>query len=772
MSHNSLFTGKSWLFHGVRCLMFTGSCITAISTATAQDRATPQADGTSSQTSAMPDTRDSIADIVVTARRRSESLQDVPVAVSAFSTESLNQRSVTNIAGLASYVPNVELNAGNPNGGSTALQAFIRGVGQSDYLFPNDPGVGLYVDGVYISRTIGGLLDLADIDRIEILRGPQGVLYGKNTIGGAINVFTNLPDGTTRGAVEAITGRFSRRDVKAFVTFPITDTLSAKVSGAYIRRDGYGRQVLTGNELGNDNRQVLGGALRWRPSAGVDIVLRGDYTNTDQAGQAGTLGRLYAWDVPLEGLYKNVLVPILNPQLGLPANSRLDNRYIASSRYDSFGTAPAFDRSKIWGFSLSANIDLSDSVTLKSISAYRDLTAAIARDTDHTPYTLVSTSTRDKQNQFSQELQLVGTSFNKRLNWLIGAYYLDEYAEDINKVDILSGTLPNFGFELNIIPENRIKVTSKAAFAHASFAITDKFNISGGLRWSDDKKVYNQFHFRPLTGEVIVNRTLRNSWDALTYKAGIDYKPIENVMVYASVSRGFKSGGWSPRVNSGTDGTLPFDPEFLLTYELGAKTSWFDRRLTVNVAAFTSAYTDIQLSVLRPSGNSLAVNILNAGEARVKGFELEVVARPLHGLTLSGTLSHLDTRYTKLDPTVTDVRRTDPLREAPRWSSTLGAQYRIEVGNLGAVTLRGDATYKSRVLKDFNASEQIYAEGYWLLAGRIAYNPRDNIEVALFGTNLTNKSYISNAQQVSAFGYNEVYYGRPREWGLSARYSF
>jgi iron complex outermembrane recepter protein len=714
-----------------------------------------------------------IADIVVTARRRSENLRDVPVAVTAFSAASLDARAVSNVAGLANFAPNVELNSGNPNGGSTALQAFIRGVGQSDYLFPNDPGVGLYVDGVYISRTVGGLLDLADVEQIEILRGPQGVLYGKNTIGGAINVSTRLPDGETRGAIEAITGRFNRSDVKGYVTFPISDTLSGKVSGAYIHRNGYGRQVLTGRQLGDDNRFITNAALRWQPSAGLDFILRGDFTRTDQGGQAGTLGRLYAFDVPLEALYKGVLVPILNGQLGLPAGSQLDGRYISANRFDSFGTAPTFDKSRIWGVSLTSNIDLNDTVALKSITAFRHLKAEIARDTDHTPYTLVSTNTRDKQRQFSQEFQLAGATADKRLNWLLGLYYLKEHAEDFNTVGILSGTLPVFGFELDLTPQNTIDVTSTAAFAHASFALTDKLSVSGGLRWSRDQKTYDQLHFRTVTRAIVVDRTLERAWSAVTYKGSIDYKPTDDALLYASVSRGFKSGGWSPRPNSAADGQIPFNPEFLLTWELGAKTEWFDRRLILNAALFTSTYSNIQLSVLQPSGNSISINVLNAGEARVRGFELEAIARPIKGLDLSATLSHLDGKYTKLGAGVTDVTLTTPLREAPPWSATLGAQYRFEVGSGGFLSLRGDATYKGRVLKDFGASEKIFAPSYWLYSARLAYTaPDDQFEVALFGTNLSDARYISNAQQVSAFGYNEVYYGRPREWGLSGKFQF
>jgi iron complex outermembrane recepter protein len=386
---------------------------------------------------------------------------------------------------------------------------------------------------------------------------------------------------------------------------------------------------------------------------------------------------------------------------------------------------------------------------------------------------LVSTSTRDRQRQFSQEFQLAGTAVDTRLNWLLGLYYLKENAEDFNSVGILSGTLPVFGFELDLTPQNTIDVTSTAAFAHASFALTDTLSLSGGLRYSKDKKVYDQFHFRTVTKAIVVDRTLRDAWGAVTYKAGLDYKPTDDALVYASVSRGFKSGGWSPRPNSAADGATPFSPEFLLTWEIGTKTAWLDRRLIVNVAAFTSTYSDIQLSVLQPSGNSISVNVLNAGQARVRGFEIEAIARPVAGLDFSATLAHLDARYTKLDAGVTDVTLATPLREAPPWSATLGAQYRFDIGSSGALTLRGDATYKGRVLKDFGASEKIFADSYWLYSARVAYTaPGDRFEIALFGTNLADKRYISNAQQVSAFGYNEVYYGRPREWGLSGKFQF
>ncbi|MDA5192529.1 TonB-dependent receptor [Govanella unica] len=796
-----------------------------------------------------------LEEIVVTAQKREERLQDTPISITAFTGAALAEKSVFNLQAIAQFTPNVEINNGRADGGGSSFNAYIRGIGQQDFLFPTEPGVGLYVDGVYLARTSGGTLALSDIARIEVLRGPQGTLYGKNTVGGAINIYSLQPDanGPVTGAIEGTTGRFNRSDVKAHVMFPIIDgVLAAKISGAALHRNGFGERVQDGRDLGNENKQVGRFELRWTPSSAWDISLRGDFQRQKQNGPVGSIINRFASDVVLpdlevdgngqaiagafkpcnvsagsfdpglstcglvfnpgglpngmglqgltfDDIYNKFVVPNINSQLGLPAGSRYDGRWVTGDPTISNGTSPSLDNNRVWGLSLTAAWSPSDEITIKSISAYRELSSQSPRDGDHTPYPVVYTANDIHQSQFSQELQLGGSSMNDRLKWLVGGFYMREHAYDDNTVNMMSGIYSYYplGLTFNYLPYNEIWIDTWAVFGQGTYELTDRLSLTVGGRYSKDKKKYYQDHLLsevPGTGtggleNYVGPRTLKDSWGSFTPKVALDFKATDDVLLYASYAKGFKGGGWSPRPTQQNDSDLSYDPEILNTFEVGTKTAWFDNRMTFNVAGFYSIYKDVQVTTVDSGSNgSLLLLTRNVGEARLYGLEAELVARPMQGLDLNMAVGYLHSEWHKLNIVDANLKLSNKLVDSPKWTLNMGAQYRLPISeNFGSLVLRGDASFRSLTWKDpFNVTRapasrpgdkiterRMAQDAYWLVNTRLSWtNPSDNWEVALFVTNLLDKRYFTSMLPVDNFGYDEAYVGRPREWGLSASYKF
>ncbi|MEM7570822.1 MAG: TonB-dependent receptor, partial [Pseudomonadota bacterium] len=505
--------------------------------------------------------------ILITARKRVETLQNVPISVTAYSNAALEQRDITNLQGLNNFTPNLELTTGRADGGGSAAQIYIRGVGQSDFIFPNDPGVGLYVDDVYLARTVGGLIALADVERVEVLRGPQGTLYGKNTIGGAVKVITKAPTGEWGGKIRLTAGNFDRRDAVASVDVPILDTLAMRVELASLQRDGFVIRPFDGIDLGNEDKKLLRADMLWEPTPKLTVRMQGDVQSQRQNGAPGNLLTIIpstAGATPvdpvngqpvinpitnqqafvpgtgiIEGLYNPVVVPGLNAGLGLPEGTLYDGRFVTGDARTSNGTAFVNDDNDIWGLSLNINYEISDNLSIKSITAYRNLDANFARDGDHTPYAIVDTNNTFQQEQISQEFQLSGLSFSDRFNWLVGGFAFFENASDDNTVSLLEGTLEAVGLELSLRPISSIKSQSFAIFTHGDFDVTDRLSISAGLRFTYEEKELQRIFTLRSSGVVITDRrngnpdsgdplaavgpALEENWSAFAPKVGLDF---------------------------------------------------------------------------------------------------------------------------------------------------------------------------------------------------------------------------------------------------------
>ena len=724
-------------------------------------------------------TDDGLSEIVVTAERRPTRLQDTPISITALTEISLQERGVGDLRQLDQFVPNLQLNPGRPDGGGSNAQATIRGIGQQDYLFPNEPGVGTYLDGVYIARTAGGLQSLVDIEQIEVLRGPQGTLFGRNTIGGAINIVTSAPTENATGHFSATIGRYNRAELKGTLSGPlVADKLFGKFSFGEIRADGYGEQILTGHHLGNENRQVARFALRYLATGSLELTLAGDYTHQRQSGQVGTLLAVVPSTTGLiQGLFNPIVAPAIDPRLGLPAGTVFDGRFVTGDPFRNYGTRPSIDDYDTGGVSLTAEWRLSDSLKLNSISAVRGFSTHTLRDSDNSPYDIATPEDRQSGSQLSEELHLQGSAFEHHMTYLLGTYVFSERAKDAIRVLLADGTYEVTGvpaLDINEDPTLHLHTENYAAFGQATYSILPDLDLTLGLRENFEHKKFTRYAVHPDTGEVFVPlQNLYVSNSSFTPKAGLEYRLTPTELLYFSFSRGFKSGGFNPRPTSGYTDTRPFAPEKASTYEVGSKLTIPDIKGTLNLALFRTDYTDVQLPVIRAVGNSPVTEIQNAGDSEILGGELEAAINPTRALRLQFGAGYLSNHFKRIDPAST-VTRNDQLPDAPRWTLNGGAAYTIDLPDQSPLILRADASYRSLAYKNIPNTVAIAQAGYCLVNARITWEPArfNGFDVQLYVENATDRRYLTNALDVSPLGYLEGLYGMPRTFGVTVDYRY
>jgi len=700
-----------------------------------------------------------IEEIVVTSRKREERLQEVPISVSVFSAEDMEMKSLTSLKEIGQFTPNFTFFNHGQQGRTSGL-LFIRGVGQTDPLVTNDPGVGLYVDGVYLGRMQALDLDLMDLERIEILRGPQGTLFGKNTTGGAVNVVTAKPGDEFAAKAQFTTGRFDRADGKLSINIPLVEgKLAMKIAGSTRNRDGYGRRLdfFTGNmtdRMGNQNTLSGRMLLRWTPTPDLEVLFSIDGT---RVREEGPVRKVVAIGQPFA-------VSVLNMFVDPP----YDNRFITDSPFTNFATGGNGNRLDAGGGSLNVTWDFGN-WSLKSISAYRTFDALNLVDPDGSPYSIIDQDNDIGQEQFSQEVQLTGESLDGRLKWVVGGYYFYEDIRSTIPVVVFKELLDIIGLDLSLTWDLTGTNKSYAGFGQATYDITDKLSVTAGLRYTYEKKAVGRVVFRQFTSVTLAppNRKSGN-WDAVSPRVGLEYQWTRDLMTYASVARGFKSGGINGRSSSAFDFDL-YNPEFLWTYEAGFKSDWLDRRLRLNSSFFYSDYKDIQFTVIKGSAGAEPIIVVdNAAAAEIKGFEAELVVVPAAGLRLNAGIGFIDAQFTKADPTA-DVNTSSKFQKTPKWSVMLGGQYSFPLANLGSLTARVDYAYKSTIQHDAANSPLIAQDGYSLVNARLTFEDiNGRWQLAVFGTNLGNTKYIlAGTDFVNSLGFAEVQFGRPREWGLS-----
>jgi len=800
-----------------------------------------------------------IAEIVVTAQKRAENVQDVPIAISAFTADSLQERAVTSVASLSNISPNVTLDGGTPFSGSAAvLSAYIRGIGANDFAFNIDPGVGVYLDGVYLARSVGANQDLPDVERIEVLKGPQGTLFGRNTIGGAISIVTHDPGDEFRFVGDVTTGRYSLLQVRGTVDLPITEGLSSSVSFSTKNRKGYLKRVAypgfentrsdaitnfaaagyenigLGREGGEDVWN-LRTKLRWDNGGSIRATLSGDYSknNSDQIAN-----KVIATTPNLAGGAFNVFVGTYNCAIagqtegcgggppsfifdygrgGLntifdnpaifgvnvdddPTNDRLpyDNRFVHPDKDTSYANGNNFSNMKSYGLAGTIEFDLTDDIMLKSITAYRELHWAAGMDLDNSPLNILHTSFRMNQWQFSQELQLLGSALDSTLNYVLGAYYFKE-AGDLNDfVTFAEGALQVDG-------PNDLWTKNIAFFGQIDYRPIELVGITVGGRYTDEKKRFEGFQSDrngltykilnrlgvpgcedittisdacriaagfPNAGEpnrYYIAGVQRKKFSNFSPKIGLQLHPTEDVMAYGSWSQGYKTGGWTTRLSNPLPYAPDFDEEEATTWEIGVKSTLLDRRLQINAAAFTTKYKDIQLNFQQ----GVSPTIQNAGDARIKGFEIELVAAPVDMLTITGSVGHLDATYTRVDPGArvapnvlqAGVDKGVFLPKTPKWKFNVSPRLQVPLGNGGKIVALADWTHATSMKNDTEGTYLLNRPSTDIVNASLSYQePNEHWTLTVGGTNLTNDRHLTTGQAQLAGGQIYGTYSRPVEW--------
>jgi iron complex outermembrane receptor protein len=710
-------------------------------------------------------------EIVVTARRTEEKLQRVPASVSAFNERTLDRIQAQDTTGLQGAVPNLNIVQGR--GSSNATNIYIRGIGQPDALQTFDPAVGVYVDDVYLSRIRGNQLDLLDVDRIEVLRGPQGTLYGKNTIGGAIKYVSRKPGQQFRANGSIGIGSYGQLDLKGAVSGPVSNTLALGIAVIRTKHEGFVRDPVLDRNYNDKNSWGTRGAIAFTPSSKVRVDLTADYSHDDNALNVGR---------PVNNLttFSGGVLVVDDP--------------VGSGPYHWKGrTTPGLPNStktRHYGFAGTVAVDVTDALTLKSITAYRNLKTADYIDIDATQYEIGDVFVGVHQNQLSQEFQ--GAYTSDRFSAVAGLYYLKENIDSHQEAyadDLLGPAFLNSGFLRTI--DDTLHTRSYAAYANASYTIVPNVRLSGGLRYTNETKDYDRttstfFSKLPAFNSTFPFAPPKGKWNDTSPMVSLDWQATPTTMLYARVAKGFQSGGFNGRANDKASASA-YDPEKVWSYEGGFKTT-LANQLRLNGAVFYNDYRDFQARVAGTDTDPITglpapfLSVLNAGKMSIKGAELEANWTPLDGLLLDTQIGYLDAEYKEFDDAQFTHFGGSRAFQTPafsaKWTLRMGAQYSFGLGSMGGITIGGQTRYRSRqalavdntFVNTNTEIEGLFQNGYWIEDARIVWeDPSKKFAVGLYGYNLTNKAYKTDAQEFSSIGsIRTVYYGAPRTFTLRA----
>ena len=852
---------------------------------------------------------DQLVEVVVTAERRAENVQNVPIAVSAFTSDAMESRNITSIQALGNLTPGVNLDAGAPfSGDRSVLSASIRGIGQDDFAFNLNPGVGVYVDGVFLARTIGANQNLLDVERVEILKGPQGSLFGANTIGGAISVVTHTPGDETRFIATATGGSFDRRDFGFTADIPIVPgVLLSSISVSSQEQTGWMKVVPypsnspyaavpltfdsihdypqsgyeTNDNYGGNGLQVIRGKLLWHASDKLTWTLALDWSHEDTTalgyqvlgaynGAGATFTNLYNTCISNNAatLPSSAEPPIFQalcaqPRAHVPALGSVGSPPLLGAGYvggpvgpfnilntggvpyegstsprlwwgapGSYNTgninttyaadAPDFAKYDVYGGGLTGVYEINDALTAKSITAYRTITWQIGTALDGVPGdTFQSVTDHQHQWQISQEFQLLGKALDDKLNYVTGLYYF-------NEGDYVHDYVPFEGLLYVYDVQNNVDNQDIAAFVHADYKLTNQISFTAGARYTDvvadfigGQSDLNSFPFgsqcwqnscggAPPYDQIIPSASApgtpyyryfpntpdSQSWHVFDPTLSAQYHFTDDVMAYASWGKGFKQGGWTTRLSAGITSPVAarFSPEYSKTYELGLKSQWFDHHLQANAAVFFTNYDGIQLNIQR----GISPVYTNAGNADIKGAELEVQSNLGHGFSLNFSGAFIDAYYTYVNPSANIPQYALPgsgltvcpgvpaltgcaiqgpgsqldakLPKTPKWKFTFDPQYDLRLPNEGIVRFIPAFTYTSDLFNDSLNTPELHRPSTRMLDASVHYvSPTGQYDLAFGGTNLTDDRFITGGSPNYGAGEVGGYYNDPREWYLTLR---
>lgn len=758
------------------------------------------------------DNEEGIETIIVTSRRVAESIQSTPIAVSAFTERGLKERGLTTSADIGNFTPNVQFDTSSSFAGASTFQGFIRGIGQTDFAINTDPGVGVYVDGIYYARTVGSVIDLQDVERIEVLKGPQGTLFGRNTIGGALNIITKRPDSEFDFKGEITIGEFNRADVNAFVNLPLTDDVYTSVAVSTRNRDGFQNripfedpangnnigvpldQILTadtnnGREQGAQSTNTLRTKTYWAASDTVDATFSFDYSSIRDSATATTLLDAEV-NSPgnLRGLFNGCVAGLAPASIcntsPFLANEQLpfDNRFVTGDIDTTFATGANFSNIDSWGLSAEIDWEISENLTLKSLTGYRNLDGAFGVDIDGSPLAFDQTTFTLDTEQFSQELQLNGSSGIVR--YTAGVYL---YHEDAGQEDFV----PIAGGLIQVAGGNFQQTDAFAVFGEANFDLSETLSFVFGARYTDEEKEVQldqqnlnpDFFINtgfPLAGFPREDLTFLGSeepqllsFDNISIRTGLNWQLNKDLFTYASFSQGFKSGGittrltapFNPEIAIGGLTNLAFDEETVDSFEIGFKFDLLNNNLRLNAAAFLNSFDDIQIVLQR--GVTPANE--NAGEAEISGFELEAQAILSETLRANFSLGILNAEYEELDPLTGLDPATAQLPNTPETTASFALNWQ-PTENWG---FNFNYSFTSEVFNDFENTALLREGDTSILGANINYNSNSEQWYVTAGvTNLTDERRLISGFNAGALDFIIGSFNRPREWYLTLGYNF
>ncbi|MDX2142037.1 MAG: TonB-dependent receptor [Rhodospirillaceae bacterium] len=705
-----------------------------------------------------------LEEIVVTAQKRTENLQTVPLAITAYSGDFLEKQGIISFQDLKSHVPGFifdEYSPGQP-------RYYIRGIGNNLQSGSVDEDVGIFVDGVYLDRPAMGNTEFMDIERIEVLRGPQGTLFGRNVVGGAISFHTRKPIEEFRAGGSVSYGNYSQIAASGFVSGQIADNAFASVAASARNRDGYAFNTTTGNDVDDTQYGAARATLRILPSDSLETIFRADVSR-----RRGTGGWWVLYGRGLQTAPSEIATPRRNAHDVDDGVNDVDNH----------------------GFTLEANWE-SDIGTFTSLSAYRmsifssrvNLTPPkVAPGLD--PAAVVGNLSNilfirdftEKANQASQELRLTSPS-GEDLKWVVGAFYHHSNVFFSHSVIYKLLTRRSEGRSGSLTDSS---TDAYALFANASYDLSDKLSLQTGVRWSrDEKEAATTATGVPTGGRYFLNGVAlpvgagysvsgEKAWSAVTPAFSLNYQVTPDHFLYATVSRGFKSGGFPSAQDDARATQTPFDPEFAWNYEVGAKTEWFENRMRLNVAAFWMDYTNLQVRGLIPPVDPALPGtrlFLNAGKTTSKGIETELNVAPMEGLNLFASHTYLKTRINKTDGTAEIVLRVgDQLVKAPHHKLFVGGSYTVPLSDAMNATLQADYSHTSSYFPQLPNLPAERIPSQKVLGASLQFEPKDgNWSVDLWSKNLTDELHINSLTTVVRSTYG--FWDPPRTYGITLRF--
>lgn len=710
-----------------------------------------------------------IEEIIVTARRREERLQDVPLSATAISGQLMHELSIQDLFDIQFQAPNLQIAPFPAVGGDASIS--MRGQSQFEPVITLDPVVGIYVDEVYLGRATGALLNLVDLERVEVLMGPQGTLYGRNTTGGVINLISRKNTTGELGGMLGVTGgNYGRKNVTAAFSLPIVgDKLAARLSYRNANRDGFGTNTLLSEDLDDEDAQSLRLNLSWFPKDDLDVLFSFDSTRQREYSSLFSVNTIdpevldpacLTQTPPLFGCLVNFLITGGNWETALAGDPREIRSDVRSRHELDVDGAAATITARFNGFSV------------KSITAYRELSRRNINDIDGSEWAILHPDADAGQRQFSQEIRVSSDLVNSDLDWLVGVFYFDESGND----DTIVVSVPDLNpfSPSTILPEG--ENTSAAAFGHLTYDIGERSVLSAGARYTRERRQLSeqQFNAGGCTLEFINAPPCRTEvskrFDGWSYTVSLDHRWSPETMVYVSTSRGFKSGGFNARASKEIE-FQPFDPEIVSSVEVGLKSSQFDNRMQLDFAYFYDDYSDIQRArLIALSQTEIASTVSNAASAYVTGGELRMTAKPMADLIWDTSVGLTVASYKEFEDSDSMGNTIDKSNlkfpKTPRWNFSTRLNYTLPLSFSGYATAQVAYSWRDKSYSDVDNSPALVQDSFGLVDLRLnSYWTDWNLEIALVAKNVTDETYLTDGLDFSdQFGYTGVFLGPPRTY--------